>query len=94
MGCGEAIANRQAAAHSNPAHWSTKRKVVTDGHHTWTPEEVAQFESRHPLGSMAHLAMSIMLYTGARRSDAPRLGKCKQVGIRHGCLLTEEKRTS
>lgn len=60
---------------SNPALGLTKLKVVTDGHHTWTPEEVEQFEARHPLGTMAHLAMSIMLYTGARRSDAPRLGK-------------------
>lgn len=60
---------------SNPALGLTKLKVVSDGHHTWTQEEVEQFESQHPLGTMAHLAMSIMLYTGARRSDAPRLGK-------------------
>lgn len=60
---------------SNPALGLAKLKVVTQGHHTWTSEEIEQFEARHPLGTMAHLAMSVMLYTGARRSDAPRLGK-------------------
>lgn len=47
---------------------------ATDGHHTWTLDEVEQFEERHPLGSKARLAMALMLYTGGRREDAVRLG--------------------
>ncbi|HVX34849.1 MAG TPA: tyrosine-type recombinase/integrase [Hyphomicrobium sp.] len=58
-----------------PATSLAKLPGATKGHHTWTSEEIEQFEARHPLGSMAHLAMAIMLYTGARRSDAVRLGR-------------------
>lgn len=45
-----------------------------DGHHTWTREEVAQFEKRHPLGTKAHLALGLLLYTGQRRSDVVLFG--------------------
>jgi integrase len=60
---------------SNPALNLAKLKVKTKGHHTWTSEEVEQFEARHPLGTMPHLAMRLMLFTGARRSDAVKLGR-------------------
>jgi integrase len=42
--------------------------------HTWTREEVKQFEARHSIGSKARLALALMLFTGVRRSDAVRLG--------------------
>ncbi len=45
-----------------------------DGHHTWTLEEVEQFERRHPLGTKAHLALGLLLYTGQRRSDVVQFG--------------------
>lgn len=44
--------------------------IKTDGYHTWTEDEVAQYEERHPVGTMARLALDLMLYTGMRRSDA------------------------
>ena len=46
----------------------------TEGHHTWTSEEIAQFEARHPIGTKARLAMALMLYTACRRGDVIRLG--------------------
>lgn len=46
-----------------------------DGFHTWTIDEVEQFEARHPIGSKAYKALAIGLYTGVRRSDAVQLGK-------------------
>lgn len=46
-----------------------------DGHHSWTLEEVEEFEARHPLGTRAHLAMALMLYTSQRRSDIVLLGR-------------------
>jgi integrase/recombinase XerD len=49
-------------------------RYVTKGHHTWSPEEVKQFEARHPLGSKARLAKDLLQYTTGRREDAPRLG--------------------
>jgi integrase len=45
------------------------------GHHTWTIEEIRQYEERHPIGTKARLALALLLFTGARRSDVVRLGK-------------------
>ncbi|MEQ8445761.1 MAG: tyrosine-type recombinase/integrase [Pelagibacterium sp.] len=45
------------------------------GHHTWTLEEIERFEKRHPIGTRAHLALSLLLYTGQRRSDVVLLGR-------------------
>jgi integrase len=60
---------------SNPARDVPKLKGATDGYHTWTPEEIDQYESRHPIGTQARLAMAIFRYMGVRKSDAVRLGK-------------------
>jgi len=46
-----------------------------DGHHTWTIEEVEQFEARHPIGTKARLAFGLLLYTGQRRSDIVLFGR-------------------
>jgi integrase len=48
---------------------------ATDGYHTWSPDEVKQFEAHHKVGTKAHLALALMLYLGVRRGDAVRLGK-------------------
>lgn len=45
------------------------------GYHTWTLEEVRQFEAHHPIGSKARLALALLLFTGQRRSDITRLGR-------------------
>jgi integrase len=50
-------------------------KSGSEGFHTWTPEEVQQFEERHPIGTKARLALALLLYTGQRRSDIIRFGK-------------------
>jgi integrase len=47
----------------------------TDGHHTWTAEEIARFEAHWPIGTRQRLAMAVLLYTGLRRGDAVRLGR-------------------
>lgn len=47
----------------------------SDGFHTWSEDEIAKFESRHSVGSMARLALALMLYTGQRRSDAVVMGR-------------------
>jgi len=59
---------------SNPAIHVKKFRTAGDGFHTWTEDEVAQFEARHPLGSRAHLAFALLVYTGQRRSDVVRMG--------------------
>jgi integrase len=59
----------------NPAKDVPKVKGKSDGFHTWTPEEMQQFEARHPIGTAARLAFAILAYTGQRRSDAVILGR-------------------
>ena len=50
-----------------------KRK--SDGYHSWTDAEIAQFEARHPIGSKPRLALALLLYTGQRRSDVVTMGR-------------------
>lgn len=58
----------------DPAREVRPLRHVSKGHHTWTVEEVKQFENCHPIGSQARLAMTLLLYTAGRREDAVRLG--------------------
>jgi integrase len=59
---------------SNPARDVPRLKYATTGHHSWTIDEVAQYENRHAIGTKARLAMALLLYTAGRREDAVRLG--------------------
>jgi integrase len=47
----------------------------SEGFHTWTLQEVEQFEARHAPGTKARLALALLLFTGVRRSDVVRLGR-------------------
>ncbi|WP_338828346.1 tyrosine-type recombinase/integrase [Bradyrhizobium sp. 27S5] len=68
-------ANEAEETTVNPTIGVKKLKYKSDGHHTWTNEEIQQFYERHPLGSQARLALDILRYTTGRREDAPRLGR-------------------
>jgi integrase len=46
----------------------------TDGHHTWTADEINAYMKRWPLGTRERLALDLLLYTGLRGSDFVRLG--------------------
>lgn len=59
----------------NPAQAVAYWKSGTEGHHSWTIDEVRAFEARHPLGTTPRLAMALLLYTGVRRSDVVLLGR-------------------
>jgi integrase len=61
-------------APQNPTWGVRKIKYASLGHHSWMPEEIAQYRDRHPLGSKARLALDLLVYTGGRREDAVRLG--------------------
>jgi integrase len=72
--CRYAVARAKMA--SDPTNGLRKAKTgKSDGFHTWTIEEVEQFEKRHPLGTKAHVALSVLLYTAQRRGDAVALGR-------------------
>jgi len=60
---------------SNPAlRVKSYRSRNSEGYHTWSEDEIAQFEARHPLGSKARLALALALYTGQRPGDVVRMG--------------------
>ena len=58
----------------NPAATVKPYRIDSDGFHTWDEGEISAFYGVHQPGSTAHLAMTLMLYTGAARADAVRLG--------------------
>lgn len=64
--------------------------VATDGFHSWTDEEITKFEDHFPIGSKPRLAMALLLYTAARRSDAVRFGP---QNIRDGFLTYTQQKT-
>ncbi|HVI64028.1 MAG TPA: tyrosine-type recombinase/integrase [Bradyrhizobium sp.] len=49
--------------------------IKGDGFHTWTEDEIAQFEAHHPVGTKPRLALALLLYTAQRRSDVVRMGR-------------------
>jgi integrase len=57
------------------------------GYHSWTDDEIAQFETQHLIGSRARLALALLLYTGQRRSDVVRMGRQH---IRDGLLQVQQ----
>jgi len=65
-------------------------RTKSDGFHSWTDEEIAQFEMRHSVGSRARLALGLLLYTGQRRSDVVRMGRQH---LRNGSLYVRQDKT-
>jgi integrase len=66
---------RQNLMKSNPARDAERAIYATSGFHTWTVDEVRQFEERHPIGTKARLALALLLFTGARRGDVVTFGR-------------------
>jgi integrase len=62
----------------------------SDGHHTWSDDEIAQFEAHHPIGSKARLALALGLYTAQRRGDVIRMGRQH---IRDSALHVKQQKT-
>ena len=45
------------------------------GHMTWKPPQVEKYRGHHRLGTMARLALELMLNIAARRGDAHKIGR-------------------
>jgi integrase len=67
-------------------HARIKRK----GYRTWEEEDIDAFESTHPVGSRARLALTLLLYTGQRRSDVVKMGRQH---IRGGKIAVRQQKT-
>ena len=69
-----AVSERMIA--SNPALDVKRYPASRHGFHSWTENEIAQFQSTHPIGTRASLALALALalHTGQRKSDIIRMG--------------------
>jgi integrase len=74
----------------NPVKGVKRFPVNPEGFHTWDEGEIAQFYKVHKMGSVAHLAMTLMLYTGAAKCDAVKLGKAN---LRDGRIVYRRRKT-
>jgi integrase len=84
--------------------WCVTRKLVrndptlgirlkvpkSDGFHTWTEQEIAQFEARWPTRSKPRLALALGLYTAQQRGDVVRIGRQH---IKDGALVVRQQKT-
>lgn len=82
-------ANNRIKALGQVFRWATENDLIdadptaavnylrsgSEGFHTWTVEEVRQYEAAHPIGTKARLALALLLFTGVRRSDVVKLGR-------------------
>jgi integrase len=66
------------------------RPIKRDGFHTWTDDEIAQFEAHHPIGTKPRLALALLLYTAQRRGDVVEMGRQH---IRDGVLTVKQQKT-
>ena len=75
---------------SNPVRETSPIEGKSQGFHAWAEDEIAAYEARHRLGSMARLAFDLMLWTGQRISDARMMGPQSVKGKR--LLVNQKKR--
>ena len=62
----------------------------TDGHKEWTHDDVVKFRDHWPIGTPQRLALELVQWTGARVSDACRLGPGM---VRDGLLTYRQVKT-
>ena len=62
------------AEHKNPVIGIKAKVPRSDGHHSWSEDEISAFEAHHPIGSKPRLALALLLYTAQRRGDVLKLG--------------------
>jgi integrase len=60
---------------ADPTAGIVLRLPKSDGHATWSEEQIAQFEKRWPIGTRERLLFALLIYTGQRCSDVLKLGR-------------------
>lgn len=66
-------------AQSNPGKGIGKLNIEGTGATAWTFEDLRADRDRHPPGTMAHLALTLFMFTACRISDAVRLGRANEI---------------
>ena len=66
----------------NPTLGVEREQIKSSGYKAWDEIEIASYEAAYGIGSKARSAMALMLYTGARKSDARLVGPANIIGDR------------
>src|SRR5262245_7734466 len=85
-----AFALKRRYVRTDPTANIKLRAIKGDGFHTWTDDEIAQFEAHHPVGTKPRLALALLVYSGQRRSDVVRMGRQH---VRDGWLHVKQQKT-
>jgi integrase/recombinase XerD len=76
---------------TDPTEGVKSIRYYSEGHHTWTSEEIVAFESCFPIGTTARLSLALLLYTACRRGDIVRLGP---KNIQNGRLIYTQNKNA
>jgi integrase len=74
----------------SPVEGANRHRIQSDGHHTWTLDEVARYHARWPVGTRERLALDLALFTGLRRSDLAVVGRQH---VRDGVISIKTEKT-
>jgi integrase len=74
----------------NPLQGIKLGKHKERSYHSWTPEEIAQFEAYYPIGTKPRLALALLLDTVQRRGDVIRFGPQH---VRDGAIHVRQQKT-
>jgi integrase len=85
-----ALAIEDGIRRDDPTTGIKRPKLSKDGWHTWTEDEIAQYEAHHPIGTQARLAFALALNTGQRSADLIRMGKQH---VRDGWINVAQQKT-
>ena len=58
----------------DPTLGVTRQKIKSTGYRTWSESDIERYKRKHPLGTMARLAIELLLTTAARRGDVIKFG--------------------
>jgi integrase len=76
---------------SDPTLGLKTAKHKGDGFRTWSEDDIAAFQSHHPIGTKPRLALELLLHTAQRRADVIRLGPQH---VRGGVLSIRQQKTA
>jgi integrase len=74
----------------DPTAGVKKLRIPGDGFRAWEEADITTFETSHPAGSRARLALALLLFTAQRRSDVIRMGRQH---VRGGLIAVKQQKT-
>jgi integrase len=75
---------------SDPTLGVTRQRIKSTGYRAWAEVDIEQYRRRHPLGTMARVAIELLLATAARRGDVVKLGPQH---VHDGTITFEQRKT-